>query len=96
MGQCSQESLQSWLRRHGKDEQFFMGNMGRVRSLQSFRPVQTQTMLYSHRRQIEALNLGSSGIVLSADDLCLCFAYAKSRFYHDAAHMREKRIKPFC
>ena len=69
--------------------------MGHVRSLQSFRPVQTQTMLYSRRRQIEALNLGSSGIVLSADDLCLCFAYAKSRFSHDAAHMREKESNHF-
>ena len=72
--------------------------------LRGFRPGPTQTVLYSHRRWLEALNFGFRkkmdftirvaktkaliSFAVTAKLICVfVFAYAKSRFSHNEAHM---------
>ena len=60
--------------------------------LRSFSPGSTQTGLYSQRKckRLEISDLGSSGIELAMYHQLICafvFAYAKSRFSHDAARV---------
>ena len=72
--------------------------------LRGFRPGQTQTSLYIHRRWLEVWNFGFRknrdctirvaktkaliSIAVTAKLICVfVFAYAKSRFSHDEAHI---------
>ena len=58
--------------------------------LRGFRPGQTQTRLYSHRRLLEAGIVLAMSQISCAADLRLCFRiYAKFRFSHDAAQLNE-------
>ena len=63
--------------------------------LRGFRPGPTQTGLYSHRRWLETRNFVfmnnqcSENKAVTAKLICVfVFAYAKSRFSHDAAHLK--------
>ena len=61
--------------------------------LRGFRPGPTKTGLFSHRRWLQTGNFGfrkQRDCTIQGDDQLLCvfvFAYAKSRFSHDKAHM---------
>ena len=63
--------------------------------LRGIPPSWPQIGLYNYRRRLEARNFGFRKIVLcsenkDADQLLICafvFAYAKSRFSHEATHM---------
>ena len=73
--------------------------------LQGFRPGLTQTSLYSFRKRLEAQNLGFKkkrnftisilktkaliSCAVTAQLICAVFAYAKFRFSHDTAHIKQ-------